>query len=92
MRWVMQEHGVGTGFILRAVGSHREFGVECLDSIHMENLQLRIPEGKPKSIPPAVPHFPQTALHHSLSALGGKEGNSGQDSEVASLTIALILL
>lgn len=29
VRWVMQEHGEELGFILRAVGSHREFGVEC---------------------------------------------------------------
>lgn len=68
------------GFILGAVRSHGEFGTEKTevligaDSTHLENLQLRIPDGRLSILPMALP-LPQAVPTHSLCALSGKGGH-----------------
>ena len=67
------------GFILGAVRSHREFGIEKTevlkgaDSTHSENLQLRIPDGRLSALP-TILLFPRLSCFTPSMLLEEKEG------------------
>lgn len=73
------------GFILGAVGRHKEFGGDRTevpkgaDTAHLENLQLRIPDDRPNVLP-TIPHglSPGCPARY-LSALCRKGGNTKKD-------------